>query len=207
MKFDTFLYTEKYRPKNLEELIVPQDILVKFKNGISTNMLFTGAPGSGKTSAAKAIVKHFGYPYIYINASKETSVDIVRNIITDFCSTRSIMDNDGMLKVVILDECLYEEEEVRIGTLDNYECIKLKNLEVDKFYNCPSMNIKTGELENDVCKIISEKETEVYEVELEDGRTIIVTDNHPFMIKDADGNIIEKTIKDGLNSTDTVIVF
>jgi DNA polymerase III delta prime subunit len=98
------LFTEKYRPKNLEELILPDRVMSKFKDGLVQNMLLSGSPGTGKTSCAKAIVNQFELPYLYINASTDTSVDVIRTRITDFCSTVSIMDKPGMFKVVILDE-------------------------------------------------------------------------------------------------------
>jgi DNA polymerase III delta prime subunit len=76
----------------------------KFKDGLTQNVLLAGSPGTGKTSTAKAIVKQFGLPYIYINASTDTSVDVIRTRIMDFCSTMSILDDQGKMKVVILDE-------------------------------------------------------------------------------------------------------
>ena len=98
------LFTEKYRPKNLEQLILPERVMAKFKDGITQNMLFAGSPGTGKTSTAKAIVNQFDLPYLYINASTYTSVDVIRTRITDFCSTMSILDDRNKFKVVILDE-------------------------------------------------------------------------------------------------------
>ena len=98
------LFTEKYRPKNLEELILPDAVMNKFKDGLVQNMLFAGSPGTGKTSTAKAVVNQFELPYLYINASTDTSVEVIRTRIIDFCSTVSIMDKPGTFKVVILDE-------------------------------------------------------------------------------------------------------
>jgi replication factor C small subunit len=98
------LFTEKYRPKNLGDLILPERVMTKFKDGLTQNMLFAGSPGTGKTSTAKAIVQQFDLPYLYINASTDTSVDVIRTRITDFCSTMSILDDQGKFKVVILDE-------------------------------------------------------------------------------------------------------
>jgi DNA polymerase III delta prime subunit len=98
------LFTEKYRPSNLDELILPERVMSKFKDGLTQNVLLAGSPGTGKTSTAKAIVKQFGLPYIYINASTDTSVDVIRTRIMDFCSTMSILDDQGKMKVVILDE-------------------------------------------------------------------------------------------------------
>lgn len=207
MSIKTILWTEKYRPQSLKDLIVPKRIKEKFEQGVVQHLLLTGSPGSGKSSSAWALIKENKYPFIYINASKDTSIDVVRNRITDFCSTRSIIDEPGKLKIVFLDECLSIEEKVRIGTIDNWESIKLKDLDRYKIYPCISMNTETGVLENDTCEIVSERDTDLYEVELEDGRTINVTSCHPFMIKLDDGSIIEKTIDNGLNSTDDIICF
>lgn len=98
------LFTEKYRPKDLSSLILPERVMNKFKDGITQNMLFAGSPGTGKTSTAKAIVQQWNLPYIYINASTDTSVEVIRTRITDFCSTMSILDDRDKFKVVILDE-------------------------------------------------------------------------------------------------------
>jgi len=98
------LFTEKYRPKNLQHLILPDRVMGKFRDGLVQNMLFAGSPGTGKTSTAKAIVNQFNLPYLYINASTDTSVEVIRTRIIDFCSTISIIDKPGDFKVVILDE-------------------------------------------------------------------------------------------------------
>ncbi len=98
------LFTEKYRPKSIEDLITPNRVDAKLNGGVYQHLLLYGSPGTGKTSAAKALVKQFGHPYIYINASRDTSVEIVRNKITNFCANRSVMDTPGKIKVVILDE-------------------------------------------------------------------------------------------------------
>lgn len=104
MKIDNILFYEKYRPKSLSELIVPVRVMEKLNKGVYQHLLLYGSPGTGKTSSAKVLVKEFGLPYCYINASVDTSVDTVRNKITDFCANRSIMDETGKMKVVILDE-------------------------------------------------------------------------------------------------------
>jgi DNA polymerase III delta prime subunit len=106
------LLTERLRPKNFEHLILPQRVRAALGNGgfIQQNILLYGQPGTGKTSAAKVIASK--QPFVYINVSDESSVDIIRTKITDFCSTISLMGaTDGAhtekgypVKVVILDE-------------------------------------------------------------------------------------------------------
>jgi len=100
---EQLLLTEKYKPKSLHDLITPEHVGVKLNEGVYQHLMFHGSPGTGKTSAAKAMVKHFELPYIYINASKETGIDVVRTRITNFCGNRPVMDKPGM-KVIILDE-------------------------------------------------------------------------------------------------------
>lgn len=97
------LWTEKYRP-DFDGLILPQRVKDRLAKGVEQNFLFYGSPGTGKTSTAKALVNHFKLPYLYINASKDAKIDTLRERITAFCSTRSIMDEEGKFKVVILDE-------------------------------------------------------------------------------------------------------
>lgn len=99
------LWTERYRPQKLEELILPNRITKKFEKGLYNNFLLHGSPGTGKTSSAKILAAMDGFSSIYINCSSESGVDNVRNKITEWCSTLSV--NDGgkrQLKVVILDE-------------------------------------------------------------------------------------------------------
>lgn len=97
------LFTEKYRPKTLEQMILPSRIRSTFTEGIlHQNYLFYGPAGVGKTSLARVLASN--YPYLYINVSDESSVDIIREKITTWCSTISLLDGAEQFKVVILDE-------------------------------------------------------------------------------------------------------
>lgn len=100
------LLTEKYRPKAMADMILPKRVMKKFENGISNNLLFHGTAGLGKTSLAYVLVDQFKYDSLYINASNETSVDVVREKITNYASKVSVLSAEGgrKLKVVILDE-------------------------------------------------------------------------------------------------------
>lgn len=98
------LLTEKYRPKTLDEIALPERVKNILKNGIQTNLLLYGTQGTGKTSTAKLMVKSFKHQYIYINCSKETGIDTIREKISNFCMTSSLMSGGNGLKVVIMDE-------------------------------------------------------------------------------------------------------
>lgn len=96
------LWVEKYRPKTLDDLIVPSRIMKKLENGIYNNFLFSGSPGSGKTSTAKVLASK--HPHLYINCSLDTGVDNVRTTITEYASSLSLLDGARTKKVIILDE-------------------------------------------------------------------------------------------------------
>jgi DNA polymerase III delta prime subunit len=198
------LLTEKLRPKELRHMILPERIRKQFEGGLQQNVLLAGSPGLGKTSIAKILAaKH---PTLFVNVSDESSVETIRTKISDFCATASVMSEPNSKKVVILDECLSIEERVRIGTTDYWEAIALKDLEFETMYACVSMNPETGFLENDICYIVSEREAEIFEVELENGKKIHVTSNHPFMIQTENG-IEQKSIDGGLSIVHQVFVF
>jgi DNA polymerase III delta prime subunit len=103
-----FLWTEKYRPKTVEECVLPADLKKTLnalvKGGQLPNLLFTGTAGLGKTTVAKALCNMLGLDYILINGSEESGIDVLRNKIKQFASTVSL---SGGYKVVILDEADY----------------------------------------------------------------------------------------------------
>lgn len=103
---EEFLFVEKYRPRVIEECILPDDLKTRFldivKQGEIQNMLFYGGAGCGKTTVAKALCDDVGCSYLFINASKENGIDTLRTKITNFVSTVSLKDNKR--KIVILDE-------------------------------------------------------------------------------------------------------
>ena len=98
------IWTEKYRPQTLDDLMVDDNtrkIIQNFGKNIP-NLLLTSTPGTGKTTLARIIAKDIlNCDYLYINASDESGVDTIRDKVIGFSQTMSF---DGGLKIVILDE-------------------------------------------------------------------------------------------------------
>ena len=103
-----FLWVEKYRPKTIEDCILPEGIKKTFQDflnrGEIPNMLLAGPPGVGKTTVAKALCNELGVDFYVINGSDEGRfLDTVRNNAKNFASTVSL-SSDAKHKVVIIDE-------------------------------------------------------------------------------------------------------
>ena len=103
-----FLWVEEYRPAKIDDCILPPSLKTLFKSFIKkgelSNLLFSGTPGIGKTTVAKALCEELNCDWIMINGSEEGGIDVLRNKIKNFASTVSL---SGGKKVVILDEADY----------------------------------------------------------------------------------------------------
>tara|TARA_B100000902_G_scaffold398018_1_gene463481 strand:- start:1465 stop:2424 length:960 start_codon:yes stop_codon:yes gene_type:complete len=101
------LWVEKYRPSKLDSYIGNQHLRSKVKvyieSGDLPHLLLYGRAGTGKTTLAKLLVNNIECDYLYINASDENSVDVVRDKVKNFASTLGFKE----MKVIILDECDY----------------------------------------------------------------------------------------------------
>ena len=103
-----FIWVEKYRPKTIEECILPDGIKKTFRDFLSSgeipNMLLSGPPGIGKTTVAKALCNQLGADFYVINGSDEGRfLDTVRNNAKNFASTVSLT-SESKHKVIIIDE-------------------------------------------------------------------------------------------------------
>lgn len=184
------IWVYRYAPKNFNEIILNDEIRSKLGQAIEEipNLLLYGTPGIGKGCFANILKEKDNIDYMWINASDENGIDVFRNKIRPFATAMCMKD----MKVVILNECLDENEEI---LLTYNKKIKLKDLPKNKEFELLSFNLKTRKVENDIGSIISEKKDDVYEVELEDGKKLKLTKNHPLIIEDENGNLIEKKLE------------
>ena len=109
MEREEFLWVEKYRPSKVIDCVLPSDLEETFseyvdKNSVP-NLILTGGPGTGKTTAAKALCEETSTDYLMVNGSDEgRSIDTVRTTLTQFCSSVSMTGNR---KAIIMDEADY----------------------------------------------------------------------------------------------------
>ena len=119
-----FLWVEQYRPKTIEECILPEDTKKTFTEFLKKkeipNMLLSGSAGTGKTTVARALCEQLGVDYIIINGSDEgRHIDTLRNKIKNFASTVSF-NTESKHKVVIIDEADYMNAESVQPALRNF---------------------------------------------------------------------------------------
>lgn len=108
MKMDHILWVEKFRPKTVEECILPDRLKIPFKEyvkqGNIPSLMLSGGAGVGKTTIAKAMCNEIGCEYLVINGSDESGIDVFRTKIKQYASSMSL---DGKRKVIIIDEADY----------------------------------------------------------------------------------------------------
>ena len=123
---DEFIWVEKYRPKTVEDCILPETTKNTFKEflkkGEIPNLLLSGPPGVGKTTVAKALCTELGVDYYVINGSDEGRfLDTVRNQAKNFASTVSLQGMDAQHKVIIIDEADNTTHDVQLLLRANIE--------------------------------------------------------------------------------------
>jgi len=105
------LWAEKYRPRTIADYVFRDEaqreqVKSWIDSGAIPHLLFSGAPGVGKTTLARILINQLDineYDVLEINASRENSVDTIRDKITGFVQTMPF----GAFKVVLLDEADY----------------------------------------------------------------------------------------------------
>lgn len=104
-QYDKYIWALKFRPNNFNDLVMPERLKKKFQSIVDEqnipNMLFSGIRGCGKTSSAFIMADLIGCDTLYINMSKETGIDTIRNQMSQFATTMSLKDGK---KLIIGDE-------------------------------------------------------------------------------------------------------
>ncbi|QQG39399.1 MAG: replication factor C small subunit [Candidatus Aenigmatarchaeota archaeon] len=124
------IWSEKYRPKKLDEIVGHKEIVSRLKGFVKEkgvpHMLFAGPAGTGKTTAALCIAHELygdGWKasYLELNASDARGIDVIRNQVKDFARTRTI--GNAPFKIILLDEAdalTPEAQQALRRTMENY---------------------------------------------------------------------------------------
>jgi len=120
-----FLWVESWRPKTIDDCILPDETKKTFKEFVAKgeipNLLLAGPPGVGKTTIAKALCSELGADYYVINGSDEGRfLDTVRNQAKNFASTVSLTESSKH-KVIIIDEADNTGNDVQLLLRANIE--------------------------------------------------------------------------------------
>lgn len=100
------LLWEKWRPKTMEDVILPPRIKKQFEEGITRNYIFHGHYGTGKTTLSRILIGKYdkSKAHLELNSSLFTSIDTLRSEIEQFCKTTPMLETDDDIKYVFLDE-------------------------------------------------------------------------------------------------------
>ena len=143
------------------------------------------------TTLAKILAMNLNCDVKYINASDENSIDDVRTKVKGFASTTGFKD----LKIMILDECLDENTLVTILRDGIERSVKIKDLN-DKTDLVKSYNLELNEIQYRPFDLHNIGQSEVYELELENGEVVICTDTHKWYVEDENCDTILVKTKD-----------
>lgn len=163
-----------------------------------------GPTGNGKSTMIEQVCANLKRPVIRVNLNQMTDED-------QLIGSKTL--EDGNIKIIegpmliamrygIPIVCLERTEEIKVGTLENNQNVKLSDMEIGKEYPIISYNLKTSEFENDTGVVLAESERDdLYVIEFEDGTAITMTSDHPVITE----RNYEKSILSGLSVGDLVI--
>ncbi|MEF8779633.1 MAG: AAA family ATPase, partial [Haloferacaceae archaeon] len=199
------IWIEKYRPQTLSEIHGQEDIVERLESYIEQDdiphLLLAGPAGVGKTSVSTAIAREiYGDDwrgnFLELNASDERGIDVVRDRIKNFARS-SFGGYDHRL--IFLDEadslCVPPGTEVVTGYPSSPEIKPIEAVSADS-EPIPSVDFETNEIQSDKGKLVHSGTADFFELELEDGRTILASLSHPFFVVDEDGRLVEKELRE-----------
>ncbi len=126
------IWTEKYRPKSLDDVVDQEHVVERLKAFVEQknipNLLFAGPAGTGKTTCALALARdlygnNWKHNFLELNASDERGIDVVRGKIKDFARTKPI---DADFKIIFLDEAdalTQEAQQALRRTMEKYASV------------------------------------------------------------------------------------
>nr|WP_248895707.1 replication factor C small subunit [Haloplanus sp. XH21] len=197
------IWIEKYRPQTLDDVKGQEDIVDRLQSYIERDdlphLLFSGPAGVGKTTCSTAIAREmYGDDwrgnFLELNASDERGIDVVRDRIKNFA--RSAFGGYDY-RIIFLDEadslCVPPGTEVVTGYPSKPEVKPIEEVKRDG-EPIPSVDFETNEIQSDKGTLVDSGVADFFEIELEDGRTILASLTHPFFVVDENGVLVEKEL-------------
>lgn len=196
------LWVEKWRPKSVDEYVFVDDRQKQQVQGWISDesiphLLLSGEAGTGKTTLAKVLINELGvedFDVLEINASRENSVDVVRDRILGFIQTMPF----GKFKVVLLDECLDENTLVTVIRDGSIEQLPIKDVDDTKDL-VKSFNIDTHSIEWMPFQKMDKGIQDTYTLELENNEVVTCTASHKWYVMDSSSNEIKIVRTDELS--------
>lgn len=184
------LWVEKYRPEDLDTYVSSDEFKSTFKTYMANGeiphlLLHSNKPGTGKTTLSKILAASIDCDSLYINASSENNVELIRTKITNFVSSVGFKK----WKILILDECL--EKGTLVFVLRSGAEIQIPIEDLDENNDLvKSYNIKTDIIEWQPFKFFDKGVKEIWEIQLESGDIVRCTADHKWFVYDNNNEII-----------------
>ncbi len=210
------ILVDRAKPKTLEEMILSQrikDVIRVMLNDPAnklTGMTLAGLPGTGKSTLARVIVNELKCACLWINASDDNSVDVIRSRVSDFCNAAVI---DGQVKIVVLDEadCLTSRtgqgagaQDVLRGLIEESQsdtrfiltCNYVNKIIPALLSRCPLVNLEYSpkDVMTRICQLVKREKIKISKKTAESFYENVVKKNFP-RIRDI-LHILEKSINE-----------
>jgi DNA polymerase III delta prime subunit len=199
------IWIEKYRPETLEEIHGQDHIVERLQSYIEQedlpHLLFSGPAGVGKTTAATAIARtvygdDWRGNFLELNASDQRGIDVVRDRIKSFARSSF---GGFEYRVVFLDEadslCVPPGTEVITGYPSTPDVKPIEEVSADG-EPIPSVDFETNEIQSDEGRLVDSGVADFFELELDDGRTMLASPTHPFFVLDEGERLVEKELRE-----------